>query len=148
MNGAVPQYFPAGILNDCVFISDILHGDYSIYGIWIAWSIFIMASSNQIVKDAAEQEYKYGFVTDIEEEFAPPGLNEDTIRFISAKKNEPEWMLEWRMKAYHYFMSLVEKDQLPEWANIQHKPINFQDIIYYSAPKVKETLGSLDEVDP
>ena len=66
-----------------------------------------MTTSNQVVKDVAKQDYKYGFVTDVEVDLAPRGLNEDTVRFISAKKNEPEWLLEWRLKAYHHFMSLV-----------------------------------------
>ena len=107
-----------------------------------------MTTTNQVVKDVAKQEYKYGFVTDVESELAPRGLSEDTVRFISAKKNEPEWMLEARLKAYHHFMSLVEKEQLPAWANITYPPIDFQDIIYYSAPKPKETLESLDQIDP
>ncbi len=92
--------------------------------------------------------YKYGFVTDIESDLAPRGLNEDIVRWISAKKNEPEFMLEWRLKSYHHFMSLLEREQTPKWANIHHPPIDFQDIIYYAAPKPKDKLGSLDEVDP
>ena len=107
-----------------------------------------MTTANQVVKDVAKQEYKYGFVTDIESENAPPGLNEETVRFISAKKNEPEFMLEWRLKAFRHFMSLLDKEQVPEWANIHHPPIDFQKIIYYSAPKSKEKLESLDQVDP
>ena len=107
-----------------------------------------MATQNEYVKDVASQEYKYGFVTDVEEEQAPRGLTEDTIRWISAKKSEPEFMLEWRLKAFKHFMSLLDEDQLPEWANIQHAPIDFQNIIYYSAPKKKPNLDSLDEVDP
>ena len=92
--------------------------------------------------------YKYGFVTDIESDVAPRGLNEDIVRWISAKKNEPEFMLEWRLKSYRHFMSLLEREQIPRWANVHHPTINFQDIIYYAAPKPKENLGSLDEVDP
>tara|TARA_Y100000590_G_scaffold227391_1_gene256712 strand:- start:222 stop:1679 length:1458 start_codon:yes stop_codon:yes gene_type:complete len=107
-----------------------------------------LATQNEYVKDVASQEYKYGFVTDVEEEQAPRGLTEDTIRWISAKKSEPEFMLEWRLKAFKHFMSLLDEDQLPEWANIQHAPIDFQNIIYYSAPKKKPNLDSLDEVDP
>ncbi len=107
-----------------------------------------MTTRNQVVRDVAIQEYKYGFVTDVEEEVAPKGLNEDIVRFISAKKNEPEWMLEWRLKAYNYFLSLLDKEQLPDWANIKHPPVDFQDIIYYAAPKTSEKLESLDEVDP
>ena len=107
-----------------------------------------MTTTNKVVKDVAAQEYKYGFVTEIESELAPIGLSEDTVRFISAKKNEPEWMLEGRLKAYKYFMTLVKKEQLPEWANIQYPAIDFQNIIYYAAPKPKNDLKSLDEVDP
>src|SRR5215213_5339805 len=76
-------------------------------------------------------EYKYGFVTDIEADEAPKGLNEDTIRFISAKKNEPQWMLDWRLRAYSHWLKMKE----PNWANIKYPPIDYQDIIYYSAPK-------------
>ena len=107
-----------------------------------------MTTTNKVVKDVAAQEYKYGFVTEIESELAPIGLSEDTVRFISAKKNEPEWMLEGRLKAYKYFMTMVKKEQLPEWANIQYPAIDFQNIIYYAAPKPKSDLKSLDEVDP
>jgi Fe-S cluster assembly protein SufB len=89
-------------------------------------------------------DYKYGFVTDIEADEAPPGLNEDTVRFISAKKNEPEWMLEWRLKAFRHWLKMEE----PTWANIKYDAINYQDIIYYSAPKQKKTINSLDEIDP
>jgi Fe-S cluster assembly protein SufB len=89
-------------------------------------------------------DYKYGFVTEIEADEAPPGLNEDTVRFISAKKNEPEWMLEWRLKAYKHWQKMEE----PTWANVKYEKINYQDIIYYSAPKQKKKVGSLDEIDP
>nr|MBP9694347.1 Fe-S cluster assembly protein SufB [Alphaproteobacteria bacterium] len=91
-----------------------------------------------------EQKYQYGFVTDVETEQAPKGLNEDVIRFISAKKNEPDWLLDFRLKAYRHWLTMVE----PEWAMISYPPIDFQDAYYYSAPKMKEKLGSLDEVDP
>ncbi|AEV96617.1 Fe-S cluster assembly protein SufB [Niastella koreensis] len=89
-------------------------------------------------------DYKYGFVTEIEADEAPPGLNEDTIRFISAKKNEPEWMLEWRLKAYNHWLKMQE----PNWANIKYEPINYQEIKFYSAPKQKKKVNSLDEIDP
>jgi Fe-S cluster assembly protein SufB len=89
-------------------------------------------------------DYKYGFVTEIEADEAPPGINEDTVRFISAKKNEPEWMLEWRLKAYNHWLKMTE----PTWANIKYDAINYQDIIYYSAPKQKKTVNSLDDIDP
>ncbi len=92
----------------------------------------------------AESEYKYGFYTDIEADSAPPGLSEDIVRFISAKKEEPEWMLEWRLKAYRHWLTMEE----PTWPKVSYPPINYQDIIYYSAPKRKPELSSLDEVDP
>ena len=93
----------------------------------------------------ANREYKYGFVTDIETESIPVGLSEDTVRLISAKKNEPAWMLEFRLKAYRQWLKMTEPDY---WANFAYPRINFQDIIYYSAPKQKITKKSLDEVDP
>ncbi|MBF8267831.1 MAG: ycf24 [Dehalococcoidia bacterium] len=107
-----------------------------------------MTTANQVVKDVAKQEYKYGFVTDIESETAPPGLSEETIRFISAKKDEPEFMLEWRLKAFRHFMALLDKEQIPRWANVHYPPIDFQKIIYYSAPRSSKKLESLGEVDP
>ncbi|TVR99726.1 MAG: Fe-S cluster assembly protein SufB [Rhodospirillales bacterium] len=88
--------------------------------------------------------YKYGFVTDIEVETAPKGLNEDIIRFISAKKNEPSWLLEWRLKAYRHWLNMPE----PQWAKLSFSPIDYQDSYYYSAPKMKERPKSLDEIDP
>ena len=88
--------------------------------------------------------YKYGFVTDLEAEKAPLGLNEDIVKFISHKKNEPKWLLEWRLKAYKKWLSM----QAPNWAMVDFPKINFQDIYYYSAPKAKQKLNSLDEVDP
>jgi Fe-S cluster assembly protein SufB len=90
------------------------------------------------------QEYKYGFFTDVEMDSAPPGLNEDIIRLISAKKNEPEFMLEWRLKAYRKWLEMKE----PEWAFIQYPPVKYNEIIYYAAPKKHQTITSLDEVDP
>jgi Fe-S cluster assembly protein SufB len=93
----------------------------------------------------ANQEYKYGFVTDIESDMIPRGLTEDTIRLIVAKKNEPEWMLEFRLKAYRQWLKMTEPKG---WANVTYPEINYQDVIYYSAPKQKETKKSLDEVDP
>jgi len=89
-------------------------------------------------------DYKYGFVTQIEADEAPKGLNEDVIRFISARKKEPQWMLDWRLKAYHHWLTMKS----PEWANIKYPPINYQDIIYYSAPKQKINPKNLDEIDP
>jgi Fe-S cluster assembly protein SufB len=96
------------------------------------------------IEQIASQEYKYGFITDIEADQAPPGLNEDIIRLISAKKNEPEWMLEFRLKAFRHWLTMKE----PTWANIKYGPIDYQATSYYSAPKQKKKLNSLDEVDP
>ncbi len=93
-----------------------------------------------------DTEYKWGFTIDIEQDIAPKGLNEDIIRFISAKKEEPEWMLDWRLKAYRYWVTLNEEE--PKWANIQHPRIDFQDIIYYASPNLKDGPKSMDEVDP
>ncbi len=101
-------------------------------------------SSQDRIDDLAAQEYKYGFVTDIEAETAPRGLTEEIIRLISAKKNEPAFLLDWRLKAYRHWLTMKE----PNWANIRHPPIDYQDIIYYSAPKTKKRPESLDEVDP
>ena len=89
-------------------------------------------------------DYKYGFVTDIDVDLAPKGLNEDIIRFISAKKNEPEWLLEWRLRAYRHWLTMPE----PEWAKVDYPPIDYQGAYYYAAPKTKERPKSLDEVDP
>jgi Fe-S cluster assembly protein SufB len=96
------------------------------------------------IEELANKEYKYGFVTDIEADTLPKGLNEDIIRQLSAKKNEPEFMLEWRLKAYRHWLTMKE----PHWPNVQYQPVNYQDLSYYSAPKKKPTLKSLDEVDP
>ncbi len=101
-------------------------------------------SDTKIIDDITQSEYKYGFVSNIESDNAPKGLNEDIVRFISAKKNEPEWLLEWRLKSFRHWLTMTE----PKWPNVQYPEINFQDIIYYSAPKQKITLNSLDEVDP
>lgn len=103
-----------------------------------------MSEENNILDDLTQSDYKWGFSTDIETESAPKGLNEDIVRFISMKKNEPEWMLEWRLKAFRYWKTLEE----PKWANVHYPPIDFQDIRYFSAPKVKPELESLDQVDP
>ncbi len=93
----------------------------------------------------ATQDYKYGFVTDIEADAAPPGLNEDIVRWISAKKEEPEFMLEWRLKAFRHWTTMTE----PDWHNVRYTPIDYQSIVYYSAPKSgKDGPKSLDEVDP
>jgi len=106
------------------------------------------SNTDATIRELAQQEYKWGFVTDIGEDRAPKGLNEDIIRFISAKKNEPEFMLEWRLRAYRHWESLEKADAEPKWANIHYPAINYQDISYYSAPKQKPNLKSLDELDP
>ncbi|MCW5945972.1 MAG: Fe-S cluster assembly protein SufB [Fimbriimonadales bacterium] len=104
-----------------------------------------MSTDTQILESAAEREYKWGFVTDIEQDTLPPGLNEDVIRFISAKKGEPEWMLDWRLKAYRHWLTMKE----PDWQNVHHEPIDYQSIVYYAAPKSSaDGPKSLDEVDP
>lgn len=100
--------------------------------------------NDDILEQVTSSEYKYGFVTNIEADEAPKGLSEDTIRFISAKKNEPEWMLEYRLKAYRHWLTMEE----PTWPNVTYPKIDFQDIIYYSAPKQKIAPKSLDEIDP
>jgi Fe-S cluster assembly protein SufB len=103
-----------------------------------------MATSTDNIEELANQDYKYGFVTDVEQEAIAPGLNEDIIRLISSKKQEPEWLLEWRLKAFGVWQTLTP----PSWHNVKFPPVNFQDIIYYSAPKQKAKLESLDDLDP
>ena len=100
------------------------------------------------IRSLAEREYKWGFVTEIEHEQVPKGLDEDIIRAISAKKQEPEFMLEWRLKAYRHWASLEKAQAEPKWANVKYPPIDYQNIVYYSAPKRKPELKNLDEVDP
>ena len=106
-----------------------------------------MAEADPTIEQIANEDYKYGFVSDIEADSIPPGLNEDVVRLISSKKEEPEWLLEWRLKALRRFLEMLEKDTEPSWANIHYPKIDYQNIIYYSAPK-KVELESLDEVDP
>ena len=103
-----------------------------------------MSTTDKTIEDWASQEYQYGFVTDIEADSVPPGLNEEVIRHISAKKGEPAWLLEWRLKAYRHWLTMTE----PTWQNVHYPPIDYQSIIYYSAPKQKKGPKSLDEVDP
>ena len=103
-----------------------------------------MEQSQNILEKRIEQDYKYGFITDIEQEKLPPGLNAEVIRYISQKKNEPDWLLEWRLNSYNVWQRMSE----PTWANIKYPTIDFQEIIYYAAPKKKKELKSLDEVDP
>ena len=97
-----------------------------------------------VLQNLVNQPYKHGFITEIESDVAPKGLNENTIRMISAKKNEPEWLLEFRLKAYQHWLTMKE----PQWPNVHYPKIDFQSISYYSAPKPKKKLGSMDEVDP
>jgi len=104
-----------------------------------------MSTEVNILDEITNSEYKYGFVTNIEADEAPAGLSEDIVRFISAKKNEPEWMLDWRLKAYRHWVTLEEPKH---WPNVDYKSVDYQSIIYYSAPKQKKTLNSLDEIDP
>ncbi|MFH1321150.1 MAG: Fe-S cluster assembly protein SufB [Bacteroidota bacterium] len=101
---------------------------------------------DEIIKEITQSEYKYGFVTDIESDNAPVGLNEDIVRLISKKKNEPGWMLEWRLRAFRRWITLGGQE--PRWAHLHYPGINFQDIIYYAAPKRRKELKSMDEVDP
>ena len=103
-----------------------------------------MSKDNQILEEITSKEYEHGWTVNLDSDSAPRGLSEDTVRFISAKKNEPEWLLEWRLKAYRLWTTMKE----PKWANVSYPAINYQDIIYYSAPKQKAKLNGLDEVDP
>jgi Fe-S cluster assembly protein SufB len=103
-----------------------------------------MSTETNTIEELANKEYKYGFVTEIDADVAPRGLSEDIIRFISRKKNEPDWLLEWRLRAFRHWLTMEE----PKWANVKYPSINYQDIIYYSAPKKKKEIQSLDEVDP
>src|SRR5215213_519016 len=96
------------------------------------------------IEETVLSDYQYGFVTNIEADEAPMGLSEDTVHFISAKKNEPSWMLEWRLKAYRHWLTMEEVT----WAKLDIPPIDFQDAYYYAEPKAKPTLASLDELDP
>ena len=103
-----------------------------------------MTTATRTIEDLANREYQYGFVTDVEAETVPIGLNEEVVRLISEKKREPAWLLEWRLKAYRTWLTMTE----PTWQNVRYPAIDYQDIIYYSAPKKRPTLNSLDEVDP
>src|SRR5436189_2483676 len=104
-----------------------------------------MPISTDTIQELADRDYQYGFVTDIEAETVPRGLTEDTVRMISAKKNEPEFMLQWRLKAYRHWLTMEEPRW---WPKLSIAPIDYQNIIYYSAPKQQLKLNSLDEVDP
>ena len=107
-----------------------------------------MSSDTRTIRDLATREYKWGFVTDIQEDRVPKGLSEETIRLISAKKSEPEFMLEWRLRAFRHWASLEKAQAEPKWANIRYGPIDYQNITYYSAPRQKPSLKSLNELDP
>lgn len=103
-----------------------------------------MDDEKKLVEDLTQSDYKWGFYSDIESETVAVGLNEDVVRFISAKKEEPEWLLEWRLKAYRHWLTLKE----PNWANVKYKPIKYNEISYFSEPKKKPQYESLDQVDP
>ena len=103
-----------------------------------------MTTATRTIEELANREYQYGFVTDVDAETVPKGLNEEVVRLISEKKREPAWLLEWRLKAYRTWLTMTE----PTWQNVHYPAIDYQDIIYYSAPKKRPTLNSLDEVDP
>ena len=105
-----------------------------------------MSASTKTLEDLTKQDYKYGFVTDVESDTVPRGLNEETVRLISGKKGEPPFMLEWRLKAYRHWAKLEKSEAEPKWAKVSYPPIDYQSTIYYSAPKKK--LSSLNEVDP
>jgi Fe-S cluster assembly protein SufB len=103
-----------------------------------------MSTSTDVIERLANTEYKYGFITEVEQEIVPKGLNEDVIRLISSKKDEPGWLLEWRLKSYRAWLKMKE----PTWQNVKYDPIDYQAISYYAAPKKRPVLGSMDEVDP
>src|ERR687889_850580 len=102
-----------------------------------------MSTATETIEQLANREYKYGFVTEVESETIPKGLNEDVVRLISAKKNEPEWLLEWRLKAYRMWLKMEE----PRWPAVSYPPIDYQDAYYYAAPS-KPAPKSLADVDP
>src|SRR5215468_2777620 len=104
-----------------------------------------MTTATSTIQELANREYQHGFYTEIETETVPPGLNEDIIRLISAKKGEPDWLLDWRLKAYRHWLTMEEPRW---WPKLRIGPIDYQSIVYYSAPKPKKKLNSLDEVDP
>ena len=103
-----------------------------------------MSDQTRIIEEFATREYDAGFVTDVEQDTLPPGLDENVIRQISEIKGEPGWMLEWRLKAYRHWLGMAE----PRWPKVEYPAIDYQAISYYSAPKAKKLLNSLDEVDP
>jgi len=107
-----------------------------------------MSSSVDTIRGLAEQDYKWGFVTEIDEDRVPKGLNEETIRLISARKGEPEFMLEWRLNALRHWFKLERENAEPKWANVTFPQIDYQDIVYYSAPKQRPVIDNLESIDP
>ncbi|MDP7572867.1 MAG: Fe-S cluster assembly protein SufB, partial [Myxococcota bacterium] len=105
-------------------------------------------ADNASIEKIASREYEHGFVTEIEEDRIPPGLGEDTVRLISSKKNEPEWLLDWRLKALRRFLEMLDEHLEPTWAQVTYPEIDYQSIVYYAAPKQKKAIESLDDVDP
>src|ERR1700722_10068793 len=103
-----------------------------------------MSTATDTIEEFVNKEYKYGFTTNVETDTIPPGLNEDVVRLISQKKNEPKFLLDWRLKAYRHWLTLTE----PKWHHVHYPPIDYQASIYYAAPRPKKVLNSLDEVDP
>jgi Fe-S cluster assembly protein SufB len=103
-----------------------------------------MTTATSTIEELANREYQHGFITDVDVDTVPRGLNEEIVRLISAKKQEPDWLLEWRLKAYRHWLTMKE----PTWPNVHYPPVRFQDVIYYAAPKPRKQLSSLDEVDP
>src|SRR5580700_8583009 len=103
-----------------------------------------MAENDKIIAEVTTSDYKYGFVTDIDQELAARGLSEETVRFISEKKGEPAWMLDWRLKAYRAWLKMEQ----PHWQNVYYPDINFQDIIYYAAARKKKKINSIEDLDP
>ncbi|MFT5306436.1 MAG: Fe-S cluster assembly protein SufB [Sphingobacteriales bacterium] len=110
----------------------------------LSYKTYLMSTEEKLIQDVTESDYKYGFTTNLDQEFAPKGLSEDTVRFISAKKNEPEWMLKYRLEAFKIWQSMT----MPKWQNVDFPEIDFQDIIYYAGNKPKKKLDSLDDADP
>jgi len=100
-------------------------------------------SENSSIEKLVDRDYEYGFETNIETEYVPKGLNEETVRLISSKKNEPDWLLQWRLKAYRRFLEMIKEETLPKWAKLTYPEIDFQDMYYYAAPKTKKQLESL-----
>ena len=103
-----------------------------------------MSDTLREIEELAEASYEYGFSTDLDTDIAPPGLTEDTVRLISAKKDEPDWLLDWRLRAFEAWQSMDE----PDWAKLEIKPIDYQALSYWAAPKSKPVLDSMDDVDP